>query len=98
VTIRAKFFTLEFMTLILELPDKKETALKAKALAQGLSAEQYAQQVLDRDLEETVDSVPFWKSFTHQMEAVPDRVFENMPVDGASEHDHYLYGSPKRSE
>ncbi len=40
---------LNLLTLILELPDKKETALKAKALAQGVSAEQYAQQVLDRD-------------------------------------------------
>lgn len=86
------------MTLILELPDKKETALKAKALAQGVSAEQYAQQVLDRDLEETSDSEPFWKSFTRQMEAVPDGVFAHLPADGASEHDHYLYGSPKRNE
>ncbi len=31
------------MTLILELPDNKEAALKAKAEAQGVSAEQYAE-------------------------------------------------------
>lgn len=40
------------MTLILELPDNKEAALKAKAEAHGVSAEQYAAQVLGRDLEE----------------------------------------------
>jgi hypothetical protein len=57
VTIRAKFFILKRitqrtqpMTLILELSDNKEAALKAKAQAQGLSAEQYAEQVLNRDL------------------------------------------------
>lgn len=51
----------EFMTLILKLPDNKKTTLKAKALAQGVSADHCAQQVLDRDLEDTGDSEPFWK-------------------------------------
>ena len=36
------------MTLILELPDKQEAALKAEA--QGLSAEEYVSQVLAQDL------------------------------------------------
>jgi hypothetical protein len=40
------------MTLILELPDNKEAALKAKAQAQGISAEQYVQRMLDHDLKE----------------------------------------------
>ena len=40
------------MTLILELPDSKESVLKAKAQAQGVSAEQYVQRMVDRDLEE----------------------------------------------
>jgi len=30
------------------------------------------------------------------MDALPDEVFERLPKDGASEHDHYLYGAPKR--
>jgi len=86
------------MTLIIELSDRKEAALKAKAQAQGVSAEQYAARVLDRDLDgEESDSEPFWKAFTRQMAALPDEVFERLPIDGASEHDHYLYGSPKRN-
>ena len=40
---------------------------------------------------------PFWQSFTEQVHALPDEVFEKLPADGASEHDHYLYGSPKRN-
>ncbi|MBV9676273.1 MAG: hypothetical protein JO185_08065 [Acidobacteriaceae bacterium] len=39
------------MTLTIELPERQETALKAKAQAQGLSAEEYARQVLAHDLE-----------------------------------------------
>lgn len=46
------------MTLILELPESKEAALKAKAQAQGVSAEQYVRRMLDRDLEQQVSESP----------------------------------------
>ena len=84
------------MTLILELPENKEAALKAKAEAHGVSAKEYAEQVLNRDLDAEVGE-PFWKGFTRRMEALPGEAFENQPTDGASEVDHYLYGSPKRN-
>jgi len=42
------------MTLIINLPDEQTAALTAKARAQGLSAEEYARQVLEHDL------VPEW--------------------------------------
>jgi plasmid stability protein len=42
------------MTLTIDLPDEQTAALAAKARAQGLSAEQYARQVLEHDL------VPEW--------------------------------------
>ena len=87
------------MTLILELSPERETALKAEADAQGVSAEQYALLVLDRDLQ------PYDQPRRHisqviceMMSDVPLEVFEGLPRDGASEHDHYLYGSPKRSQ
>lgn len=38
------------MNLIINLPDEDVQALKTKATAQGLSAEQYALQVLEQDL------------------------------------------------
>lgn len=87
------------MTLILELLDRKEAALKAKAQAQGVSAEQYAQQVLDRDLDDAghdVNHRPIWEIITDRMKTVPDEVFDRLPKDGASQVDHYLYGHPKR--
>jgi plasmid stability protein len=42
------------MTLTINLPDDKTAALAAKARAKGLSAEEYARQVLEQDL------VPEW--------------------------------------
>ena len=29
---------------------------------------------------------------------LPEQVLDSWPTDGASQHDHYLYGSPKRRE
>jgi len=29
---------------------------------------------------------------------LPPEALDKMPVDGASQHDHYLYGTPKRPE
>lgn len=42
-------------------------------------------------------AAPFWKTFTGRLRAVPPEVFDSLPADGASEHDHYLYGTPKRN-
>ena len=30
--------------------------------------------------------------------ALPQETLERLPADGASQHDHYVYGTPKRSE
>lgn len=29
---------------------------------------------------------------------LPQDVIDSLPVDGASQHDHYIYGTPKRPE
>jgi hypothetical protein len=87
------------MTLTLELADRNEAALKTKAQAHGLSAEQYVQQIVDRDLEETGrDSRSVWDIFAESRKRVPAEEFAKLPRDGADEHDHYLYGHPKRSQ
>jgi len=38
------------LTLTIELPEEQTQALKAKAMARGISTEQYARQVLEHDL------------------------------------------------
>jgi hypothetical protein len=89
------------MNLNVEIPDKLAPALKAKADERGMSASNYASQVLERDLRSTEvqampTKAPLWEVITERMKNVPDEVFEHLPEDGASQIDHYIYGLPKR--
>lgn len=90
------------MTMKLELPPNVQEGLLARANESGMSLEAFVEQVLrdlarHRDGGNASESEPFWKTFTRQIHALPDAVFEHLPEDGASEHDHYLFGSPKRN-
>jgi hypothetical protein len=94
------------MTLVLELPDSKEAVLKAKALALGVSAEQFAEQVLNHALEDpepTGSGAPtahrrhISETIRERMRQIPAEVWAALPIDGASQHDHYIYGLPKRN-
>jgi hypothetical protein len=91
------------VTLILELPDKKEAALKAKAESQGVSPEEYAKKVLYRDLDEAANAAEtaprrhISEVIRERINKLPPEVWKDFPTDGASEHDHYIYGLPKRN-
>ena len=87
------------MTLTIDLPDEQRAALAAKARARGVSAEEYARQVLAHDLE--AGSRPrrhISEIIRENMSKVPPEIMAGMPKDGASEHDHYIYGWPKRKQ
>jgi hypothetical protein len=72
------------MTLILELSNNRGSVLKAKAQAQGVTAEEYVQQIIERELDQEQNaSVPFWKTFTRQTEELSDEVFDSLPAIGA---------------
>jgi len=86
------------MTLTIDLPDEQQSALAAKAQANGVSAEEYARRVLAHDLE--AGALPrrhISEIIRENMSKVPPEIMERMPKDGASEHDHYIYGWPKRN-
>ena len=40
---------------------------------------------------------PLWEIAEEITSQVPLEEWEKLPVDGAEQHDHYLYGSPKRN-
>jgi hypothetical protein len=102
--LNREFFKETAMNLTLELPDNKGAALEAKAHAQGVSTEQYVRQIVDRDLEQPTPLPPaqprrhISEIILDIMSDVPREAFESLPRDGASEHDHYLYGSPKKNQ
>jgi hypothetical protein len=75
------------------------------ALAGGLSADALVREALDGILgtapepaaEHKPDERPIWEVMLDNMKDVPPEEFARLPKDGASEHDHYLYGHPKRN-
>ena len=91
------------MTVSIQLSDEQTAALKAKAQALGISVEQYAQHVLEEDLERQLDAGAE-QTMRHISEVIaeimadtPPEELAKLPPDGASEHDHYIYGWPKRN-
>jgi plasmid stability protein len=88
------------MSLIIELPADQEAALAAQAQAQGLSAEEYARQVLTHALETAPPARRRHISevILENMRHVPAEIMATMPKDGAAQHDHYIYGLPKREQ
>jgi Arc/MetJ-type ribon-helix-helix transcriptional regulator len=39
---------------------------------------------------------PIWERILERSAAIPDAEWDKLPVDGAEQHDHYIYGTPKR--
>jgi hypothetical protein len=91
------------MTVSIQLSDEQTEALKAKAKALGVSAEQYARHVLEEDLERQPGPGAVQpprhisQVIAEIMADTPPEELAKLPADGASEHDHYIYGWPKRN-
>jgi hypothetical protein len=85
--------------IVIELPDEAAAALNAKAAEAGLTLEAWLKQLADTreepksargTLQEAADII------LDSMRDVPPEIMATMPEDGASQHDHYIYGWPKR--
>jgi hypothetical protein len=92
------------MSLTLTLSDEQASVLQAKAAAEGLSLDAWIEKLFHhepqpvalgpgrhdrprRHISEVIQEI---------MSDVPREVFEALPHDG--EHDHYLYGTPKKNQ
>jgi Arc/MetJ-type ribon-helix-helix transcriptional regulator len=42
------------------------------------------------------DYKPIWEIIDEIMADVPPEELAKLPIDGAEQHDHYIYGTPKR--
>ena len=85
------------MTLI-ELPDEQAAALTAKAAAQGLTLEAWLKRLAIEEAEPSAEH-PLQTAadiVLRHMRNVPPEILATMPKDGASQHDHYIYGWPKK--
>jgi hypothetical protein len=93
------------MTITLPLNPIEEARLIAAAQAKGVSADALVREALEEILADVpADSAqqpasrPIWELIQENMKDVPPEEFAKLPRDGASEHDHYLYGHPKRTQ
>jgi hypothetical protein len=77
---------------VVEIPDERAAALKAKAA--GLTLEAWLKQLANADAEHPLQTAA--DIVLDCMRDVPAEVMAAQPRDGASQHDHYIYGWPKR--
>ena len=83
---------------VIELSDEQAEALKAKAAAEGLTLEAWLKKLaaaevsVEKPLQTAADII------LSSMRDVPPEIMASMPTDGASQHDHYIYGWPKKEE
>jgi hypothetical protein len=86
------------MTITVDIRPEVEAELAATARLRGLSAEQYARQVLEQALVSATARKPLAARIREIWADIPDEIRAKQPTDGASQHDHYIYGVPKRAE
>ena len=85
------------MTLTIDLPEEEITRLQAKASAEGLSTEQCARQLLTDALASPQTRQPLSARIRAIWADMPDEVRAKLPADGASQHDHSIYGVPREN-
>jgi hypothetical protein len=93
------------MTLILEVPPEREAVFEAQAQACGLTVQEWLLRLADRSgagfasrSSGATDPRPIGEIILDNMKDVPREEFARLPKDGASQHDHYLYGHPKHPQ
>ena len=70
-----------------------EAAVLEEALA---LLEQREQQQSPSRRQNGTSTKPIGEIIDELMSDVPDEVLDRLPVDGAAQHDHYIYGTPRR--
>jgi len=93
------------MTVTIQLSDEQAAVLQAQAANEGLPVDAWLQRLAERYAQSSPLATPrppgqrpIWEVILDNMKDVPAEEFANLPKDGASEHDHYLYGHPKRNQ
>jgi len=86
------------MTLTIELPEDEIALLNAKADAEGVPAAQYVRQLLHEALSSPEGRRPLAARIREIWAGMPEEVRAKLPADGSDQHDHYIYGVPKRAQ
>jgi hypothetical protein len=81
----------------------KPVATLLAAIAAALEELEEREHPAPRAYDEPADTAPppprhksFGEIAAELLADVPEEVFDRLPTDGAAQHDHYIYGTPKR--
>lgn len=91
------------MNVTLNLNPEVEKGLMARAHERGISLTAYLHEMVAREVAVPIQpsTSPVQRHISEvireRMSKVPAEIMDALPRDGASQHDHYLYGSPKRA-
>jgi Arc/MetJ-type ribon-helix-helix transcriptional regulator len=69
---------------------------KAASLLLQQLKQQQAQAPAANPVEAVPAHKPIWEVFQELSADVPDEVWDSLPPDLSEQHDHYIYGTPKR--
>ena len=88
------------MNVTLSLNAEVERGLTMRALERGVTLDAYLQEIVLREAGAPAPSARrhIGEVIQERMKKVHPEIMASMPKDGASEHDHYIYGLPKREE
>ena len=80
---------------LIEIAEKS----RDEALCQAVNAflERSAKKSEPNGTPTTEQARPIWEVFENLMSDVPQEVIDTLPTDAAEQHDHYIYGLPKKS-
>jgi Arc/MetJ-type ribon-helix-helix transcriptional regulator len=105
----AKLEAKEIPYMTIHLPHELESSIRAQVLSGQFASEDdmVAAAVRDYLLRHRQPSPagqqpaapthkPIWEEIYELTASIPDEEFLKLPVDGAEQLDHYLYGLPKR--
>ncbi|CAN5182492.1 MAG: hypothetical protein ACR2GW_10880 [Pyrinomonadaceae bacterium] len=83
-------------TEVAEVIFDKVKALPAEQQTQVL---EFVERLADDSQTEAIEANegrPIWEVIAEISSQVPDEEWDQLPADGSLNHDHYLYGGPKK--
>ena len=85
------------MTVTIHLSDDEAANLEARAAAAGLTLQAWLQKRVAEESPLAPGTLQAAANIVlEEMRQVPPEIMATLPQDGAGEHDHYLYGWPKK--
>lgn len=84
---------IDVLSSMRDLPVEKQRSLAAGILELVALAKKELTEVTGNNIREDQS---IWEVINDLGQGIPEEELPHLPEDGAAEHDHYIYGTPKR--